>query len=242
LGDRFSIRVIYLQPYKAAKEDPHAKRSHTDSTIQCELTRVSFGDIPKYEALSYKWDDSKSKEINVGTTRVPIQRNLWNALDLLRRETGQVRVLWADALCINQKDTEERNQQVARMGFIYKRAKMVHVWLGKSSDRILDSFGTSTELDLQWLCTNDYWKRLWIIQEICLAKKVDVIYADKMKLRRYPWDYFIDTVQRYQRELDNSAQGPLRLAQQIQGTSVSFIYLCLLDLSQLLLARCTQFY
>ncbi len=38
--------------------------------------------------------------------------------------------LWIDAICINQKDTPERNAQVEMMAQIYQSAKSVFVWLG----------------------------------------------------------------------------------------------------------------
>ena len=39
------------------------------------------------------------------------------------------RLLWIDAICINQTDIDERNAQVAIMGDIYKEASRVLVWL-----------------------------------------------------------------------------------------------------------------
>jgi hypothetical protein len=37
---------------------------------------------------------------------------------------------WVDAICINQKDVHERDNQVSQMGTIYRDANCVHVWLG----------------------------------------------------------------------------------------------------------------
>ncbi|WYZ35803.1 hypothetical protein EsH8_X_000450 [Colletotrichum jinshuiense] len=42
--------------------------------------------------------------------------------------------LWIDALCINQSDNAEKNQQVAMMGRIYKDCAKVHIWLGAEDD------------------------------------------------------------------------------------------------------------
>jgi hypothetical protein len=44
------------------------------------------------------------------------------------------RALWMDALCINQEDVIERNQQVYLMGSIYSQAREVLVWLGPEKD------------------------------------------------------------------------------------------------------------
>ena len=40
-----------------------------------------------------------------------------------------------DAICINQKDTYERNAQVHRMRRIYQKANQVVVWLGPALNR-----------------------------------------------------------------------------------------------------------
>lgn len=44
-------------------------------------------------------------------------------------------MLWVDALCINQKDLEERSAQVRQMADIYGKAWRVVVWLGRQSCR-----------------------------------------------------------------------------------------------------------
>lgn len=59
--------------------------------------------------------------------------NLKAALYHLRFESS-FRVLWIDAISINQRDVEERNQQVQAMTMIYKTAQRVIVWLGESRD------------------------------------------------------------------------------------------------------------
>jgi hypothetical protein len=61
-----------------------------------------------------------------------IRKNLYQALRSLRdvpshSNDARERVLWADAICINQNDLEERNQQVSIMAFIYSRAQTVLV-------------------------------------------------------------------------------------------------------------------
>jgi hypothetical protein len=64
---------------------------------------------------------------------LPIGRNLFIALKHLRRQED-VRILWIDAICINQDDLEERSKEVARMGDIYRNARRVVVWLGEESE------------------------------------------------------------------------------------------------------------
>ena len=42
--------------------------------------------------------------------------------------------MWADALCLNQKDDHEKAQQVPRMMKIYQRARAVPIWIGREDD------------------------------------------------------------------------------------------------------------
>jgi hypothetical protein len=54
------------------------------------------------------------------------------------RDPSETTKLWIDSICVDQsrKAVKERNTQVALMGEIYKCAKRVVVWLGKSDIRI----------------------------------------------------------------------------------------------------------
>src|SRR2546430_12799183 len=52
-----------------------------------------------------------------------ITPNLAKALRLFRPRFGEPILLWADAVCINQKDDEEKIQQMKLMGRIYKRSE-----------------------------------------------------------------------------------------------------------------------
>lgn len=88
----------------------------------------------RYEALSYVWG-SEMSPINLKILldthycSLPVTQNLYNALQHLRYE-HKPRLLWVDAICINQEDLQERNTQVAMMADIYGRATRVLIWLG----------------------------------------------------------------------------------------------------------------
>jgi hypothetical protein len=45
-----------------------------------------------------------------------------------------VRILWIDAICINQDNLSERSEEVAKMGEIYRNAQRVVIWLGEQSE------------------------------------------------------------------------------------------------------------
>lgn len=54
---------------------------------------------------------------------------------LLRlRDPDEWGTLWIDAICINQEDIEERNEQVHYMHKIYHTAAEVLIWLGPEDE------------------------------------------------------------------------------------------------------------
>ncbi|PMD38576.1 HET-domain-containing protein [Hyaloscypha variabilis F] len=62
-----------------------------------------------------------------------VSSNLHSALLRLRLRS-EARVLWIDAICINQADNDEKSIQIRKMGSIYSNAQRVVVWLGPESD------------------------------------------------------------------------------------------------------------
>jgi hypothetical protein len=87
-----------------------------------------------YEALSYCWGDpSDVTPISINGQPSEVTKGLASALGRLRLP-NRGRTLWADALCINQKDTAERSQQVGLMRRIYELATRVVVWLGDADE------------------------------------------------------------------------------------------------------------
>jgi hypothetical protein len=90
--------------------------------------------VPVYEALSYTWGDPKvTISVEINGVEFPVTTNLFSALKRLRKPARE-RVLWVDAVCIDQSNLDERAKQVRRMRSIYQRAKRVLVWLGDSGD------------------------------------------------------------------------------------------------------------
>jgi hypothetical protein len=81
--------------------------------------------------LSYEWGHSTrtphSIELDGKTFRV--RENLFAALQHLRYKK-EPRVVWIDAICINQEDDQEKSHQVRQMGTIYKHANIVVAWVG----------------------------------------------------------------------------------------------------------------
>lgn len=105
-----------------------------NDALQCQLVETPLTDIPVYEALSYVWGDSTVTELLCcNGQNLPITTNLAQALRKLRFPTT-TRLLWADAVCINQQDIQERNHQVQLMKEIYSKSTGVVVWLGEDPD------------------------------------------------------------------------------------------------------------
>ncbi|KAF7671351.1 hypothetical protein GT037_010676 [Alternaria burnsii] len=112
--------------------------------LVCRLKRVGMENPPPYEALSYAWGQStdvfticQEPEMSdtTGTLRKvsTITRGLYEALIQLRHKTKS-RILWVDAICIDQENLKERGEQVKIMRQIYAHAARVLVWLGPADD------------------------------------------------------------------------------------------------------------
>jgi len=99
--------------------------------FQAVLTRADDRkEAISYEALSYVWgSDRRDRVIEINGMHFWVTRNLYDALQQLQLP-GQDRIVWVDAICIDQTNQAERGHQVRHMGQIYKRASRVIYWLG----------------------------------------------------------------------------------------------------------------
>jgi hypothetical protein len=124
--NRFYIRLFELQKGKAG--DP----VHFNLVTQELYTGDDDACAPPYEALSYCWgDEQETRSIYDNQhLNLPVRSNLHDAL-LELRLPDQNRLLWIDAICINQSDDVEKATQIPNMRNIYRLAKGVIVWLGK---------------------------------------------------------------------------------------------------------------
>jgi hypothetical protein len=109
-----------------------------DGQLSCNIRHADLDDSPFYEAVSYVWgDETNLNTIVCNGVELSITRNLAAALYSLRHrnEAMPPRVLWVDAICINQKDTaREKEHQIPLMRRIYAEAAEVIIWLGNDSD------------------------------------------------------------------------------------------------------------
>jgi hypothetical protein len=56
------------------------------------------------------------------------------------RDAQSTRTIWIDALCIDQKNEQEKSEQVQQMREIYAKAHRVVTWLGEYPGAIADAF------------------------------------------------------------------------------------------------------
>ncbi|KAG4436964.1 hypothetical protein IFR05_007534 [Cadophora sp. M221] len=107
--------------------------SYATEPLVCDLETEVLETAAPYDCISYVWGEgAPSKLISLNGFEVLIGENLWNALKKLRGE--KTRRLWVDAICVNQKNTEERTSQVSKMRDLYAGAAEVAVWLGERGD------------------------------------------------------------------------------------------------------------
>lgn len=134
LDSSLDFRLILLKSAEYCRANTHIHEGSTVG-IHCELQTHSLNSSPEYYAISYMWGEEYPGEKYPATAIlangdiVQVGQNLASALYQLRTEDTDVYV-WADALCINQKDEVEKDTQIKRMRDIYANAAGTKVWLG----------------------------------------------------------------------------------------------------------------
>ena len=190
---------------------------HLGDPVNCQLVKQSL-DSPglSYQALSYMWGPAEPvQSICIDGVRINVRYNLYATLRCIRLQRDR-RTIWIDAVCINQENISERNSQVAMMSEIYTKASQVLVWLGEAdvnSDAVLDTFqyfycpmslhdinpgrivsGKKLRRGINSILQRQYWRRLWIIQEVISASKLHFYCGTKQipascfsKILTAPW-------------------------------------------------------
>jgi hypothetical protein len=125
-AEKKEIRLLTIQP------------GEWDDVVRCRLDTVSLDEKPVYEALSYVWGGSVDEPaeragIIVDAVGTMVTVNLQRALRRLR-DAKSDRVMWVDALCINQGDAAERGHQVGKMNAVFSSCSRCMIWLGEEAD------------------------------------------------------------------------------------------------------------
>ncbi|KAG8165466.1 hypothetical protein KVR01_004018 [Diaporthe batatas] len=130
--DREQIRLLHLKP--AELHEP----------ISATLSLAYLDEQPSYEALSYVWGDGEDPlEITLDGETFPVKINLFAALRL--RDRHEIKVLWVDALCINQEDDAEKSYQVRLMTEIFRNSRRCFAWLGEFEEDVVLKQGVTLD-------------------------------------------------------------------------------------------------
>ncbi|KAK6595880.1 hypothetical protein H4I96_10199 [Botrytis cinerea] len=146
-----------------------------------------------YSALSYVWGDANNrKTVSVEEKPLLVTASLDSALRHLQDRKKDV-MIWADGICINPSDYEEKNTQVNLMALIYEVASHIIIFLGETTpegDKIFelllpqyhlshdsDAFDLESKEDMEskihdlirHVLDMPWFRRIWILQELVLS-------------------------------------------------------------------------
>ncbi|KAK6824310.1 hypothetical protein RU639_005018 [Aspergillus parasiticus] len=184
----YTTRMIRLLPH----EDKSAP-------IQCELFNYDLSEtgdgMHLYQALSYVWgSEMKPESIILNGCIFHVTANLHAALSHLRNRQFE-KILWVDAICINQDEEDqgnEKSKQIPLMRTIYAQAERVIVWLGDATENgdkalevircLAEEQDTSSTLNTSenydaclCLLQRDWFSRIWVLQEVGVARCVSIM-------------------------------------------------------------------
>ncbi|KAF2649568.1 hypothetical protein K491DRAFT_581180, partial [Lophiostoma macrostomum CBS 122681] len=176
--------------------------------VHLDLEVYTHEDRPEYETVSYLWGG----EDNDSSLSSPVFiRPFWDVLlqtqncsSMLRfvRPWRGMRMMWIDAVCINQENVVERGAQVTKMRQIYEESTRVIVYLGDDivtksrrfptyrllSDMATPQLGSTMfplghrfcedEIDLARILQRRYFQRIWVIQELIACERAVVRVGD----------------------------------------------------------------
>jgi Heterokaryon incompatibility protein (HET) len=179
------IRLLRLMPNK-----------DENAVIKCQLFNYCLESDMKgihlYEALSYVWGNpDETVPIFIDDNRVfRVTKNLHSALLRLRSHSFE-RIVWADAVCINQADDQEKARQILRMTKIYGQASRVIIWLGEgiddsdqafedirnaAEDEVVTLLEKMNQKSILKLLERQWFRRIWVREQIFnnLCKKLNI--------------------------------------------------------------------
>jgi len=155
--------------------------STQDEALSCMISTASLDSSPRYIASSYTWGsvDASTREIQIDGKSYEVRENLFNFLYSFRndRANDEGVHLWIDQICIDQQNKKEQSASIRLMPRIYQQATYVLQLLGCDSETVeaaRDFDANYSISSMTVLLDNRYFTRLWIIQEILLARAIRV--------------------------------------------------------------------
>ena len=158
--------------------------------LRATLEVWSLDRYPRYDAISWAWGRSGPMALIVINS---IEWLIPAKLDACLRRLATVsreRTFWVDAVCVDQSNQTERAQQVRMMEQIFSHGNTVCVWLGSGQDterptgirddlskRLVrdDQSGSSQFYVSSKYFDEEWWHRVWPMQEIILARNLKLI-------------------------------------------------------------------
>lgn len=128
------------------------KPGSPNDLLRCNLAVSTLDEaVIPFEAISYVWSSSvKDHEIEFGGRTLNITANLHAVLKKWRL-TDQPRSLWADGICIDQDNIQEKESQVALMARIYAAAEKVLIYIGDEDNDFAEQARSMTEEMYTWI-------------------------------------------------------------------------------------------
>ena len=147
-------------------------------------------ECPRFAALSYMWGSGEQLQTSlINGEEFMVSRNLHRFLRVYAaRLPGQYILI--DQICIDQSEAAEKSSQVQIMPHIYRRAAKVIIWIHPSRQ----SYCYINNQDRHWyggekspiceklqdLLENEYWSRVWIVQEVLLGRARTIHYGSSI--------------------------------------------------------------
>ncbi|KAF4633098.1 hypothetical protein G7Y89_g5022 [Cudoniella acicularis] len=189
------IRVLSFKNQDVTSETVQLSMCHISREVPVTKNGKPVVEKSVYSALSYTWGQSPTtKLIILNDCKFYVNSNLESALRRLRRHQNSPlnRFLWIDAICIDQSNNPEKCAQVVLMKKTYEYASQVIVWLGEerieTTQLAVDLLKNHIKIEgsevslsqysaapAAWqafggdLMKRDWWKRVWVIQEIAVS-------------------------------------------------------------------------
>jgi hypothetical protein len=163
--------------------------------------------LPHFVALSYAWAQAggSTQTLSCNGRLITVSDHVYTALENLFHDKADASfAIWIDAICIDQKNDNEKSKQVPHMGSVYSLASQVVIWLGPNDlvdqhRRRIEQLAAHVEslseapskaelheppfpdqgdevcIALGSMLSSSWFRRLWIVQELCLGKHVNVL-------------------------------------------------------------------
>jgi hypothetical protein len=108
------------------------RKSFSSGIPRCNIKEfpIDGETLPAYEAVSYRWgNNAKLPKVFIGDRYLPVTESVYELLQS-RASFWRSRLIWIDAICINQKDKNEKDTQIQLMREIYEKAHKVIIFPG----------------------------------------------------------------------------------------------------------------